>query len=133
MNRKNIERMIPIAMDLLMEKELGILTEDGKLPSNYASYVNSYNPAIRQSGLLQVITFNEKDEKRKKINLLVARILIKAGYFGKTNTNGLVDFVKKASNDYSQKKKKQRLLLEAIVACKLAMMTFPKIIVEDKD
>jgi len=132
MNRKRIEQMIPIAMDLLKENSLNILNNDRKLPSNYASYVGSYGPTIRQSGLLQTVTFNEK-EKREKINSLLALVLTKAGYLENTSPKRLINFVKEASIYYTQKMKLQRLILEAIVACKLAMMTFPKIKVEDKN
>lgn len=132
MNRKRIEQMIPIAMDLLKENSLSILNDDKKLPSNYASYVSSYGPTIRQSGLLQTVTFNEK-EKREKINSLLALVLTKAGYLENTPLKRLIDFVKETSIYYAQKTKLQRLILEAIVACKLAMMTFPKIKVEDKN
>lgn len=132
MNRKRIEQMIPIAMDLLKENSLSILNDDGKLPSNYASYVSSYGPTINQSGLLQTVAFNEK-EKREKINSLLALVLAKAGYLENTSPKKLIDFVKEASIYYVQKMKLQRLILEAIVACKLAMMTFPKIKVEEKN
>lgn len=132
MNRKRIEQMVSIAMDLLKENSLSILNDDKKLPSNYASYVSSYGPTIRQSGLLQTVTFNEK-EKREKINSLLALVLTKAGYLENTSPKKLIDFVKESSNYYAQKIKLQRLILEAIVACKLAMMTFPKIKVEDND
>lgn len=132
MNRKRIEQMIPIAMDLLKENSLSILNYDGKLPSNYASYVSSYGPTISQSGLLQTVAFNEK-EKREKINSLLALVLAKAGFLENTTPNKLIDFAKEASKNYTQKMKLQRLILEAIVACKLAMMTFPKIKVEEKN
>lgn len=132
MNKKRIEQMIPITMDLLKENSLSILNDDGKLPSNYAGYVGSYGPTIRQSGLLQTVTFNEK-EKREKINSLLALVLTKAGYLENMPPKRLIDFVKEASIYYAQKMKLQRLIFEAIVACKLAMMSFPKIKVEDND
>ena len=132
MNRKRIEQMIPIAMDLQKENSLNILNDVGKLPSNYAGYVSSYGPTIRQSGLLQTVTFNEK-EKREKINSLFALVLTKAGYLENDSLKKLIDFVKEESKNYTQKMKLQRLILEAIVACKLAMMTFPKIKVEEND
>jgi len=132
MNRKRIEQMIPIAMDLLKENNPKILNDDGKLPSNYAGYVSSYDPTIRQSGLLQAVAFYEK-EKREDINSLLALVLTKAGYLENTSLKKLVYIVKEASSDYAQKMKLQRLILEAIFACKLAMMTFPKTKEEDKE
>jgi len=129
MNKKWIEEMIPIAMDGL--GEIGILT-DGKLPSNYSGYIDSYGPTIRQSGLMQAITFNEKKE-RAKINSLIKLILEKSGYIESSADKRLTDIVKIASTNSDEKARLQRLILEAIVACKHAMRTFPKKIVKDSD
>ncbi len=130
MNKKRIERMIPIAMDALKDTTSMILTKDGKLPSNYSGYIDSYGPTIKQSGILQAVAFNEK-EQRENINSLLALVLTKAGYIENTSLKRLIVFVKEASTDYAQKTKLQTLIFEAIIACKLAMRTFPKIKVED--
>jgi CRISPR/Cas system CMR-associated protein Cmr5 small subunit len=130
MNKKRIEEMIPKAMDEL--KTIGILDDDGRLPSNYSRYIDSYGPTIRQSGLMQAVTFNEK-EKREKINSLIKLVLEKRGYIETTSNKKLIDIVKEASNNSEEKAKLQRLILEAITAGKHAMRTFPKIIVKDSD
>lgn len=138
MNKKRIERMIPIAMDILKENTLKILSSDGKLPSNYSGYIDAYGPTIRQSGLMQAVTFHEKDrnkdKKRAKINDLIELLLKKSGYIKTNSDKRLVDIVKKASEDNSEEKARlQGLILEAIIACKHAMRTFPKVIVKDSD
>jgi CRISPR-associated protein Cmr5 len=130
MNKNRIEKMIPNAMDEL--KTIGILTDDGRLPSNYSGYIDSYGPTIRQSGLMQAVAFNEK-VKREKINSLIKLVLEKRGYIETTPNKKLIDIVKEASNNSEEKAKLQRLILEAITACKHAMRTFPKIIVKDSD
>lgn len=130
MNKKRIEGMIPIAMDKL--KEVGVLTDDGKLPSNYSGYVDSYGPTIRQSGVIQAVTFNEK-EKRGKINSLIKLILEESGYIASDSNKTLTDIVKEASSTPEEKAKLQSLILEAITACKHAMKTFPKLLVKDSD
>jgi len=135
MNEKRIEQMIPIAMNIL--PTLGILTPDGELPSNYSGYIDSFGPTVRQSGLIQAVTFNEKEE-RKKINELLFKVLEKSEKetlktFGIDISNGdnLVKLVGKVSG--LKKAKLQKLILEAVVACKLAMKTFHKIKVEDNE
>ena len=124
MNKRHIEAMIPIAMDILKENSLIILTKDGKLPSNYSGYIDSYGPTIRQSGLLQAVTFNEK-EKRNVINSLLKLLLEKSGHI-ENNGKSLTDIVKSVSNSSHKKAWLQKLILEAIVTCKHAMRTFPK-------
>lgn len=133
MNKKRIEEMIPIAMDILKANSLEILT-NGKLPSNYSGYVDSYGPTVRQSGLLQTVTFNEK-EKREKINRLLELVLKKKGYIENTSSKKLFELVKEAeeSGNNDKKAKMRGLILEAIVACKHAMRTFPKLVVKDSD
>jgi len=124
--------MIPIAMDILKENSLNILTEDGKLPSNYSGYIDSYGPTIRQSGLLQAVTFNEKD-KRKKINSLIKLLLEKSGHIENSPDKTLIAIVTEASGNSEKKARLQRLILEAITATKHAMRTFPKHLVKEQD
>ena len=131
MNQKRIEQMIPIVMDIL--PTIGILTPDGKLPSNYSSYIDSFGPTVRQSGLMQAVAFNEKNEDRKLINVLLFEVLEKAEKevlqtcgIDISNSNSLVELVKSVLNDNLKKKKLESLVSEAVVACKLAMRTFPK-------
>jgi len=132
MNKKRIEEMIPVAMDILSKNTCDILTDDGKIPSNYSGYIDSYGPTIRQSGILQAVTFNEK-EKRKKINCLLELVLKEDGYIENNSNKKLINFVKEASGNSEEKARLQRLILEAITACKHAMKTFPEHKVKDSN
>ncbi len=138
MNKKRIEQLIPIAMELIKEKEYQILNQDKKLPSNYAGYVKSYGPTIKLSGLCQAVAFNEKGSEevarkdkekveRWKINKLLLGMLKKIGYPLASDSQRLIEVVEKVSKGPVEKRKFQNLLLEAIIACKLAMLTFPQI------
>jgi len=129
MNQKRIEKMIPIAMVEIVN--LGrILDTEGKLPSNYSGYVDSFGPTVRQSGLMQAVAFNEKNENRQLINELLFKVIKECeketlnafGRYG--NLKELVASV--TTSDNWKKKKLESLVLEAAVACKLAMRTFPK-------
>jgi len=129
MNQKRIEKMIPIAMVAIVN--LGrILDTEGKLPSNYSGYVDSFGPTVRQSGLMQAVAFNEKNENRQLINELLFKVIKECeketlnafGRYG--NLKELVASV--TTSDNWKKKKLESLVLEAAVACKLAMRTFPK-------
>jgi len=135
MNNKRIEKMIPIALSLIEGNKYRILNNNGELPSNYAGYIKSYGPMIRQSGLFHAVIFNEKGEKseegeveRWKINALLLDILkdTNINYSPAENCNKLSELIKKISDDPIEKRRLKNLLLEAIVACKFAMMTFPQ-------
>lgn len=132
MNRKRIEMFIPIAMDLINELEI---VKNGGIPSNYSGYIDTYGPSIRQAGLLQTVSFNEKNEKRKKINKLIFEVLKKGvgDKFVELNSYpSLIDLLKDIEKDNLRKKKLEKLIVEAVIACKLAMKTFKKIEAEEE-
>ena len=132
MNRKRIEMFIPIAIDLINKS--GIV-KNGGIPSNYSGYIDTYGPSIRQAGLLQTVSFNEKNEKRKKINKLIFEILKKGvgDKFVELNSyQSLNELLKDIEKDNLRKKKLEKLIVEAVIACKLAMKTFKKIEAEEE-
>ncbi|OIP31766.1 MAG: hypothetical protein COW04_13450 [Deltaproteobacteria bacterium CG12_big_fil_rev_8_21_14_0_65_43_10] len=134
MNKKRIEEMIPIAMEILnSEKEEIkdiIQKKDGEkvLISKYDGYIASYGPTIRQSGLMQAVNFHEnhKTGDRKKINDLIVNILKDSGFIGGDESSNLSKLVMNYDSDPAKKSKITILILEAITACKLAMRTFKK-------
>ena len=135
MNSNRIEKMIPITLRLIEDNKYGILNSKGELPSNYAGYIKSYGPMIRQSGLFQAVIFNEKGEEseegraeRWKINALLLDILkdTNVNYSSAKDCEKLSELIGKISDNLIEKRRLKNLLLEAIVACKFAMMTFPQ-------
>ena len=126
MNRRRIEKMIPIAMKKIIEanildddkndKDKG---KDKKLPS-ISGYIDSYGPTIIQSGLKSTICFYEKDDSKKKINEIIAGVLKDANLINKDSLKDLINEPNENIDDL------KRLVFEAIVAWKLAAKTFPK-------
>ncbi|WP_419675596.1 type III-B CRISPR module-associated protein Cmr5 [Aliarcobacter butzleri] len=110
MNNKNIEKLIPKAIDLLQ-----------KFPKEkvYQGYLASFGPTVITSGILQAVAFYSGDDKKKKVIKLMFD-LIQDDL--KTDKNTLLDFLKENDKykDYAIKNK----ILEASIACKLAIRTF---------
>ncbi len=137
MNNKNIEKMIPLAMDALScnkkEKQLKIVNEQNEIPSNYTGYVAAFAATVIQSGLLPTLTFyNQPDKSRQKIISLFIQVL-NAMPFGE-NLSGN-DLLKDMAILYQGdgKLKWKSYFLETATACKLAMKTFKKAEPEKKD
>jgi len=128
MNKKRIEEMIPIAINIIksdvceMFDTVDKTTDDEKkIPSKYFGYIASYGPTVRQSKLLQSVSFYHKDD-RKRINKLIYKILKEAKIITNKDAGDLVECSKGKVNDSTWKSK----VLEAIIASKLAMRTFKK-------
>ena len=133
MNNRRIERMIVPAMKLLTEGDLGIL-KDGKIPSKFNGYIASFGPSVVQAGILQTLAFYSREDgegkERKKINVFIQRILTDNSikYLQLSDNKSLFEMLKDKlnSSDSSERIYWKTLVLEASVACKLAMRTFPK-------
>ena len=131
MNNRRIEKMIVPAMEILKEKDTGILKKD-TIPSKFNGYIASFGPSVVQAGMLQTLAFYSRDDgegkERKKINALIRKTLIESEYLKKSKNNSLLDALKDklSSPDSSERIYWKTLVLEASVACKLAMRTFLK-------
>jgi len=135
MNKRRVETMIVAAMDLLAG-DAGLVDAEGKIASRFNGYVASFGPCVVQAGLLQTLAFfgrADRDEQadaegrdRKLVVRLMGRTLDRAGYFAGTG-DSLFENVKAAIRaDPARRSRLRALVLEAAVACKLAMRTFPK-------
>lgn len=131
MNNRRIEKMIVPAMEILKEKDAGILKND-KIPSKFNGHIASFGPSVVQAGMLQTLAFYSREDgegkERKKINALIWKILIKSRYLKESGNKSLLDALKDklSSPDSSERIYWKNLVLEASVACKLAMRTFLK-------
>ena len=132
MNNRRIEQMIVPAMKILTEGDLGIL-KDGKIPSKFNGYIASFGPSVVQTGMLQTLAFYSRDDgegkERKKINALIRETLTdNSKYLQPSNNKSLFEMLKDKlnSSDSSERIYWKTLVLEASVACKLAMRTFLK-------
>lgn len=110
MNNKNIERLIPKAIDLL---------QNFPKEKVYQGYLASFGPTVITSGIFQAVAFYSGDDKKKKVIKLMFD-LIKEDL--KTNHLTLLNVLEENDN-YKNYEIKNRIL-EASVACKLAIRTF---------
>ena len=56
---RNIEKYIPIALEVLAEKDLGIVQKE-KINKTYNGYISSFGASIISSGLLPTMVFYSK-------------------------------------------------------------------------
>ena len=143
MNQERINRMIPVAIQKI--NEYLVVRENGEelLPSNYSSYMDSFGISVRMSGLLQTVAFYEKDEKkdeekdgkkdgnRKLINTLLLEVLAENDKSLKGKE--LLSVVCEKIKDPTEYRKFEERVIEATIACKLAMKTFKKKKVEERE
>lgn len=110
MNNKNIEKLIPKAINLLQS-----------FPKErvYQGYLASFGPTVITSGILQAVAFYSGDDKKKKVIKLMFD-LIKEDL--NTNQPTLLNVLEENEN-YKNYVIKNRIL-EASIACKLAIRTF---------
>ena len=138
MNQERINRMIPVAIQKIKEAKLDdnkdlLVKENGEelLPSNYSSYMDSFGISVRMSGLLQTVAFYEKDENKKLINKLLLEVLAENDKSLKEKK--LLSVVCEKIEDPTEYRKFEERVIEATIACKLAMKTFKKKKVEESE
>ena len=142
MNQKRINALIPIAAEHL--RNSGLLKEDkGKtgIESKYFSALSSFAPTVVQSGILKALAFYSVEDDttgRKPTGLLVRDILFIDGFLAVSTS------IKKSQSIFDiylelikEKSTLERLhiknrILEAIIACKVAIMLFHKIKSDNK-
>jgi CRISPR/Cas system CMR-associated protein Cmr5 small subunit len=116
-NKKQIDTLIPHAFKSINDT---LADSDRKIDSVYASYIAAYGPTVRYAGLLQTVLFYAGDNKKKKINHILWSILKEANTPG-LEGGSLQGYVQANANSRIAKER----ILEAVVAAKLAIRTFP--------
>ena len=112
MNKKNIDKLIPEAI----EKLQSLQSKDGSIDKVYQGYLASFGPTVISSGIVKTVTiYVDKDKSNKKRREVTKIIFDLIGQ----NPD---DFIKdeKNSTNYTLKNK----ILEANIACKLSIRTF---------
>ena len=114
MNKKNIDKLIPQAM-----QELQSFSKNGVIDKKNQGYLASFGPTVISSGILQTVMFYTADKDKNKM-IKIMFTLIKDDLQG--NYTSMQEMLNDNSNykDYSIKNK----ILEANIACKLAIRTF---------
>jgi CRISPR-associated protein Cmr5 len=127
MGKKNIEQMVPVALEIL-ERPNDVVV-DKAIANKYRGYVASLGASIMQCGLIPTIAFNEANEDRRKINGLLKQLLLQFRALIPCDGNLLHMVITQASTGNDQRQQLRRLtilFLDASVALKLAMRTYRK-------
>jgi CRISPR-associated protein Cmr5 len=116
MSKKNIEKHIPSAMNVLKE-----MYSSGKIPSSYNGYISSFGASIIQSGLLPTLALFENNdastrENKQKLTELILKILDNT-----SNEDNLLSYVLEHESDINRLKQQ---ILDISIALKLSIRTF---------
>ncbi len=118
MSKKNIEKYIPKAMEVLNDT-----FSDGKFPSSYNGYISSFGASIIQSGLLPTLAlFENKDANTKEKKQLLTNLILKI-LDNNHQENTLLQYVLSSKDDKNYLKKQ---ILDISIAIKLSIRTFKK-------
>ena len=116
MNKKRIDKMIPIAYKELENSEI---TDNGKIKKTYRSAVSSFGAAVTMGSLVAASAFFADEKKgeisRKNLSDVIFNVVKKEIEIN-TDKETLYDYVE-ANNNASTKE----IVLDAVVAIKLAM------------
>jgi len=112
MNKKNIDKLIPKAIEALQSLQ----SEDGSIDKVYQGYLASFGPTVISSGIVKTVAIYIDNDKSNKKRKNVTKIMF--DLIGEDSD----DFIKDEKNsiNYSLKNK----ILEANIACKLSIRTF---------
>ncbi|MBM3713518.1 MAG: hypothetical protein FJW56_08815 [Actinobacteria bacterium] len=133
MNQKNIDALIPVAVNYLSKDKKNKVVENGKVvEKEYSSYLDSFGPTILQTGMMKALTVygrKEGDAKRYVIDNLVKQVLLSGKVLDekyKDKDNYLIDiyFEEIERKNFLERLEFEDRILEGIVACKLALQLF---------
>ena len=118
MSKKNIEKYIPKAMEVLNKT-----FEDGIFPSSYNGYISSFGASIMQSGLKPTLAlFENKDANTKETKQLLTNIILEI-LAPNNDKDSLLDYVLNNSKDEAYIKQQ---IMDISIAVKLSLRTFKK-------
>jgi len=116
MSKKEIEKYIPIALQVLQDE-----FSSGQIPSTYNGYISSFGASIIQSGLLPTLALFENEnastkENKEHITKLILKVLDKT-----SKQKSLLHYVleDRINQEYLKEK-----IVNISVAIKLSLRTF---------
>ncbi|MEG8947976.1 type III-B CRISPR module-associated protein Cmr5 [Rosettibacter firmus] len=132
MNLKKVDELIPVAIQLLEDPEddfKNIKTTENKISSKYVGYIASFGPSVIQAGMAKTLAFYKKSgtADRSVITNFIKHVLIKGNSDLKLDKNKdlLTLYLENTNNQPTLKRLNFRdKILEAALACKLAMFTY---------
>lgn len=124
MNKKQIDAMLPKALEVLQNGKFGI-SQAGKINSAYRSAIAAFGAAMTMGSFKAAVSFFSKDAEDGKAGisrskLLEAMNLIARG--GQDNSKDILNYVIKCGKE--EEKRLKRDFINAAVALKLAMNAF---------
>ena len=135
MNKKKIEKMLPVALETLQDRKCGIKDiQTGKIKKSYRSAISSFGAAVTMGSFKAAVSFFSTDAEKGDAGIsrsLLLRAIHHVVYQkpwkdGKENmqqeVRGIVQDVLKASD--AEARQMQDDFLHAAVALKLAMNAF---------
>ncbi|AVQ46527.1 hypothetical protein N496_10540 [Clostridium botulinum A2B3 87] len=136
MNKREIEKQIPIAIDLIDEfmKKKKFLKKDDKeddkklkgIPKEYKGYISNFGASIIQSGLLSTVAFFEANDSKSKSDkqVLMELILKVVDIYNEKqlewkNNSPFLHYILENNNKQTEEE-----VINAAIAVKLAMRVF---------
>ena len=118
MNKKAVDRLIPMAQEVLKEVKI---VENSKILNTYRGQVSTFGAAIINGSLISAVAFFSNDGnasvERKKIIEAIRLLIPEAKKY-----NNLFEYVKKKGKNNEKAVKEE--ILNAAIALKLAMNLF---------
>lgn len=132
MNQRNIDNLIPITVNYLSKTENAVVKDGNVIEKEYSSYLSSFGATIRQSGMMKALEAYGREDvgaKRFVIEDLFKQVMIKGNLIDeKYNKNDykLIDIYFEEINEKDEltRIEFEDRILEAIIACKLALQLF---------
>lgn len=117
MNKNNVEKLIPLAIDVIKNSDL---CSNGKVSKACSSQISTFGAAISQGSLLSAVLFFRKDNDKSKVDRrelleVISKVISKES---RENFTNLEDFIIK--DKFIAKKK----IIDACIAIKLALNVF---------
>jgi len=118
MSKKNIEKYIPKAMEVLDEN-----LENGTFPKEYNGYISSFGASVIQSGIKPTLALfeNQNSTDRYKIIEFIFEVLKRYENINTNETSLLRYFLNSQNQDILKIK-----IMDISIALKLSLRTFKK-------
>lgn len=127
MNKRKIEKLIPIAIECIEKTNL-IIVKENKIPKEFNGYISNFGASITQSGLMATVAFfettdNKSNQNRGNLTKLILNVINKE----KDKNFELDEKIKLLGYIIENKSKKNIVkeeVINAAIAVKLAMRVF---------
>ncbi|PRR77940.1 CRISPR-associated protein Cmr5 [Clostridium liquoris] len=133
MNKREIEKQIPIAINLInqyiKDEKFYKKTDDknfGQIPQEYKGYISNFGASLIQSGLVSTVAFFEADDSksncdRRILTKLILDVIYKNKNLKIEEDKNLLSYI---LVDNSEKDIRKEEVINAAIAVKLAIKVF---------